>query len=340
MMGHQPLGGGEADVKLEFYEREADDLVQTKRLGSRDGSSESWLDANGLEVQFAGTIATIDEEGVSVDSATVVDPEYEISTTYQGAPATSWVKVKKRIVEINGSTNVQLLSNNIVLIGSSGDILVNSLGTTKVTAPLIELRGPVSGDSNVNAPLSVKNSTILVEQASGEFDRVSRGRFVQTSDIGIFTTGFQSLIGPGIGHKKFGPIDTVGSNVTLKLGGVTSMASNDRFVFQIMGGVSGTSLIYQSPQGLASRDITNEAWDMRIDFTVRAVGGIGSALLNIHGIYMNDTSDDKGGVHIFNGSTNGNLDLTIVNTFDVRINLLDANTQSITTTFCTAQVNY
>jgi hypothetical protein len=81
-------------------------------------------------------------------------------------------------------------------------------------------------------------------------------------------------------------------------------------------------------QGAASAKF----WETEIEYTVRAIGGAGVALIQVNGNFnfVTDGGGFEGGSIV--GTTNASLDLTIDNILDLRVNLLDSATQSITST--------
>jgi hypothetical protein len=177
------------------------------------------------------------------------------------------------------------------------------------------------------------NNPIEISTSGTTQGLVNFGRFSQTANLTVSTGGSQSIFGTGVGSKLFAANTAyVGASGCFKLGGTYTCANNNQLSFQIYGGSPSTTLLFDSGAIVSQGAASAKFWETEIEYTVRAIGGAGVALIQVNGNFnfVTDGGGFEGGSIV--GTTNASLDLTIDNILDLRVNLLDSATQSITST--------
>jgi hypothetical protein len=123
-----------------------------------------------------------------------------------------------------------------------------------------------------------------------------------------------------------------GGGVAFKLGGTYTCANNNLISFQLMGGVLGTTVIFDSGNITCVGATTDKFWELEVELTARAVGGPGVAQLMVNGNFNFINNGGNLGAGGLTGVTNGSFDTTIVNIFTINVTLVNFATQSITST--------
>lgn len=142
------------------------------------------------------------------------------------------------------------------------------------------------------------------------------GLFSQTSSSAA-ATGISetSLIGDGVGGLTVpANMFRVGDSFHAKMGGRISCANNE--TLQIFVKADGVLL---EDTGVMTISATNEDfWEIEIDFTIQAVGGVGVASIVSNGqfVYVRNSTLDYKGVG-FNFTNNTSFDTTIANALEI-----------------------
>jgi hypothetical protein len=143
------------------------------------------------------------------------------------------------------------------------------------------------------------------------------GQWSQTNDITVSGINFMTpLTGSGVGSLTV-PANgfKVGNTFHFKIGGQITAANNQTIEFHVMAG----SVLLADSSVLTLPGITNLAWEMEIDFTVRAIGAAGVAQIVTTGdfVYNKNASNAVEGEHFFdiNSTT---FDTTISNTLVIK----------------------
>lgn len=147
----------------------------------------------------------------------------------------------------------------------------------------------------------------------------TRGIFTQTADGPIATgTVAISIVGPGLGALSV-PAGgfQVGDTFKATLYGHVNCANNEDLSIKLIcstAALGGTGVI-SMPQ------CTNQHWEFEIQFTIRSVGGPGSAAILSAGFF----TFTKDASNAFEGSDftlleNGSFDTTVTQTLDIEAN--------------------
>jgi hypothetical protein len=145
------------------------------------------------------------------------------------------------------------------------------------------------------------------------------GMYSQTSDSVIVsgTTTETTIIGSGIGvltvpENGF----TVGDSFSAKLSGTISSQNNDTIRIRVKSG----SVVFLDSNLQTTTSLTNELWELFIDFTIRGIGGSGVASINSSGAF-HTTKKNSSSVEGFSFRTlnNTTFDTTVINTLDITV---------------------
>lgn len=145
------------------------------------------------------------------------------------------------------------------------------------------------------------------------------GLFAQTSNSTpvTATTAQESLIDGGVGTLSVGANQfSVGDSFVAILGGYMSAKNNDTITIRVKAG----SVVLADSGGLSLPAITNQVWNLNLNFTVRAIGSAGVASIVTVGEYhvlklASGTQEGFG----FNSLNNTTFDTTISNTLDITV---------------------
>jgi hypothetical protein len=146
---------------------------------------------------------------------------------------------------------------------------------------------------------------------------VSRGLFSQTANSTPITatTTEGTLIDGGVGSLTV-PANgfTVGESFTANMSGLMSAKNGDTITIRIKSG----SIILADSGALTMPSITNQVWNLMIDFTIRTLGGAGvgsiATLGQMHILKFASGSQEGFGFNTINTTT---FDTTTSNTLNV-----------------------
>jgi hypothetical protein len=143
------------------------------------------------------------------------------------------------------------------------------------------------------------------------------GLYAQTSNSSPITatTLEKSLIGAGIGTLSV-PANTfqIGDSFRADFGGVLSAQNNNTIIIRIKSG--SVILADSGVQTLPS--ITNNIFQISINFTIRALGGVGVASIVTLGVFSDvKTANGSQSGFAWNNVNNTTFNTTIINTLDV-----------------------
>lgn len=143
------------------------------------------------------------------------------------------------------------------------------------------------------------------------------GLFAQTSNSTPITatTSELSLIDGGVGTLSV-PANgfSVGDSFNANMSGIMSAKNNDTLTIRIK---SGSVILAESP-ALVMPNISNQVWNLQIDFTIRQIGGTGVASIvtlgEMHVLKLASGTQEGFGFNTINNST---FDTTIPNNLSV-----------------------
>lgn len=202
-------------------------------------------------------------------------------------------------------TNSHIIGSNICAIASDATF-VNSLYI-------------------MDTPNKSSSGVVLVRESNGEVTgslRFNSGFYAQTADGTAITSGATetSLIGTGEGGLSV-PADgfAVGDSFSVIMGGRISTASSSetiRIRVKANNGVTTFDLANSGVQTLPNA--TNEAFDLRVNFTIRAIGAATVASVKSMSSFMVQKSS-SGALEgfEFNNIESTNFDTTLINTLDI-----------------------
>lgn len=151
---------------------------------------------------------------------------------------------------------------------------------------------------------------------------VNLGIFSQTVDLNVNTNGSQAILGSGVGSRRLYQPYKIGDSYSFKIGGRLSMTNKDKLRFQLMMGAGATIPVFETPDIEIEGDATIKYWELTLNFTIRSLGTSGLARIAINGDfeYINNLGSVEG-ASVF-GQTTNNLDLTVVNTIGLNVNMM------------------
>ena len=196
-------------------------------------------------------------------------------------------------------------TNNILQLNSTGNSVTFNNEYTMPTA-----------DGSAN--------TFLKTDGSGNisFGTPTSGLFAQTADSATVTntTTETSIVGTGVGSLTV-PANgfVVGDSYHAKIGGVISAQNGDDITINIKSGstvLATTGLIELEP-------VTSMAWEIELDFTIRAIGASGEIVTNGNFAYNRNTGTLEG--YVFQDTVT--FDTTVSNTLDITAEWNQAKTQ-------------
>lgn len=143
------------------------------------------------------------------------------------------------------------------------------------------------------------------------------GLFAQTSNSTpvTATTVAGSLLGTGIGSLSV-PANTflAGDSFTGNMSGIMSAKNNDTIIIRVLSG----SVILAQSTPLVMPNITNQVWNLTLDFTIRTIGGVGVASIvslgQMHILKLASGTQEGFGFNTINSTT---FNTTINNTLSV-----------------------
>jgi hypothetical protein len=145
------------------------------------------------------------------------------------------------------------------------------------------------------------------------------GLFAQTGNSTIITGITEStLINGGIGTLTV-PANgfQVGDSYKAIFGGVMNAANNQTIRIRVKAGA--ITLLDSGVQSLTN-SIINDIWSLNIDFTIRQIGGAGTAsIVSLGAFHYVKTSNASTQGFAFNVINNTTFDTTINNTLDVTV---------------------
>jgi hypothetical protein len=236
--------------------------------------------------------ATIQEEGVALTQQPILD--------FQGAGVTAGNGTGKTIVTIPIQPAYKIvqaegisLPQRTTLNFTGGLTAVDSGGVTIVN---------ITSPTNYGLYAQYQNSTPITNT---------------TTESSVIGAGFGTLSVPANGFK-------VGDSFRCDFGGLMSSKNNETIRIRIKSGsvVLADSGIQSLP------NITNEVWQVSINFTIRQVGGVGVASIVTLGVFsVIKTSNASQQGFAFNSVNNTTFDTTINNTLNVTAQWGSASTQ-------------
>lgn len=143
------------------------------------------------------------------------------------------------------------------------------------------------------------------------------GLYAQTSNSTPITatTSELSLIGAGLG-TLYVPANTfqIGDSFRADFGGYMSAQNSNTIRIKVKSG----SVILADSGVQTMPSITNDVWQLSINFTIRAIGGVGVASIVSLGVFHDvKTANGNQNGFAFNTLNSTTFDTTILNTLDV-----------------------
>lgn len=165
---------------------------------------------------------------------------------------------------------------------------------------------------------------VLKTDGSGniDFGIATSGLFAQTADSATVTntTTETSIVGTGVGSLTV-PANgfVVGDSYHAKIGGVISAQNGDDITINIKSG----STVLATTGALDLEATTSMAWELELDFTIRAIGASGEIVTNGNFAYNRNTGTLEG--YVFQDTVS--FDTTVDNTLDITVTWAQAKTQ-------------
>ena len=161
------------------------------------------------------------------------------------------------------------------------------------------------------------------------FGTASIGSYAQTVQSAIVSgTTETSIVGSGVGSLTI-PADhfVVGDSYHAKIGGVIDGSNNnDEIIVRIKAGAT----LLASTGSFILDSTTNNGWECKLDFTIAAIGAVGSICTNGNFAYTKGT-DKKVQGYVFQDVQP--IDTTISNTLDITVEFDNTNTDIYSANF-------
>ena len=179
--------------------------------------------------------------------------------------------------------------------------------------------------TGVNSLIQYKNKYYAVAETEAVLVTASNvvipavtGLFAQTGNSTVIsgTTVETTLINGGVGTLSV-PANAfaVGDSFRVVMGGAMSAANNQTIKFKVK---SGSVVFIDSGAQPLTSSISNDVWELNVDFTVRQVGaaGVASIVTIAKFAYTKQNNNTVQGFGI-NGINNTTFDTTTINTIDI-----------------------
>ena len=157
----------------------------------------------------------------------------------------------------------------------------------------------------------------VLENLPASSGTLSYGVFSQTANSTPITatTVESSLLGSGIGTLTVPPNGfSNGNSFTANMSGIMSAKNNDTITIRVKSG----SVVLAQSAPLTMPNITNQVWNLTIDFTIRTIGGVGVASIatlgQMHILKLASGTQEGFGFNTINTTT---FNTTISNTLSV-----------------------
>ena len=174
------------------------------------------------------------------------------------------------------------------------------------------IQGP-KGDQGIQGVQGIQG----IQGIQGPAGPSGGGLFAQTGNSTPITatTAELTLLDGGVGTLTVPPNGfAVGDSFTANMSGIMSAKNNDTLTIRIK---AGSTILAQSA-ALTMPGITNQVWNLTVDFTIRAIGGAGVAgiatLGQLHVLKQASGTQQGFGFNTINTTT---FDTTISNTLNV-----------------------
>jgi hypothetical protein len=207
----------------------------------------------------------------------------------------------------------QLNAGEVESVTDDGNGIV-SVDNTDTANPIIEFNGvntdgiTITGDGSSGSPLV---ATIIPNTNFGLFSQT--GNSAPITGTTVETT----LINGGVGTLTV-PANSfvVGDSFRAVFGGVLNAANNQTIRVKVKAG----SVVLLDSGLQAISNITNDIFELNIDFTIRQLGVAGVAsIVALGGFHYTKTSNGSVQGFAFNTINNTTFDTTVTNTLDVTV---------------------
>jgi len=207
----------------------------------------------------------------------------------------------------------QLNAGEVESVTDDGNGIV-SVDNTDTANPIIEFNGvntdgiTITGDGSSGSPLV---ATIIPNTNFGLFSQT--GNSAPITGTTVETT----LINGGVGTLTV-PANSfvVGDSFRAVFGGVLNAANNQTIRVKVKAG----SVVLLDSGLQAISNITNDIFELNIDFTIRQLGVAGAAsIVSLGGFHYTKTSNGAVQGFAFNTINNTTFDTTVTNTLDVTV---------------------
>ena len=141
------------------------------------------------------------------------------------------------------------------------------------------------------------------------------GMFAQTGDSATVsaTTTETSIVGDGVGSLSV-PADSfrIGDSFHAKIGGYISSQNNAELTMRIKA--DGSTLTTLGPIVLPT--MSNQFWELEVDFTMRVTGATGSIKTNGQFVYVQNSGNNYNG---YGFNTDSSIDTTVLNELGITV---------------------
>ena len=295
------------------------------------GSQQGWRVAKSIGVGGVQSVS-----GLNTDNIDPINPVVKISvdgTTITGA-GTPVSPLKSSVDGVQSVTGLN--TDNTDPINPIVKISVDGTTITGAGTPVSPLKSSVDGVQSVTGlntdntdpinpivKISVDGTTIT---GLGTPASPLQAQYIPATNYGLYSQTANSvpvtativertLIGAGVGTLSV-PANgfQVGDSFRADFGGLLSAQNNNTIRIRVKSG--SVVLADSGVQTLPS--ITNDVWQLSINFTIRAIGGTGVASIVSLGVFHDvKTANGNQNGFAFNTINNTTFNTTILNTLDV-----------------------
>lgn len=215
---------------------------------------------------------------------------------------------------VRGNRTIDLSGVFVLFTNGANNILKMNPSTNDVTFSNAYTMPTADGSSG----------QALITDGSGNIDFAipTGGLYAQTSDSATVTntTTETSIVGTGVGSLSV-PANgfVVGDSYHAKIGGVISAQNADDITIRIKTG----STVLATTGLIELEAVTSMAWEIELDFTIRAIGASGQISTNGNFAYNRNTGTLEG--YVFQDTVT--FDTTVSNTLDITAEWNQAKTQ-------------
>ena len=311
---------------------EADLIISPQNNVVRLRYDDNILNTTGeLEITDSNTTIKFDDGNSGTTSSAQFDST-QTQISFDNSGTTSFLSLNPDGINLRHGTGG--FSTTGIFIDDNGQISVN-LDNTGITQSFIVIRqsSPSVYDNkfevDTDGYVTINNLYTLpnVDGSEGQTLQTDGagtvswanpyigGMFAQTGDSATVsaTTTETSIVGDGVGSLSV-PADSfrIGDSFHAKIGGYISSQNNAELTIRIKD--DGSTLTTLGPIVLPT--MSNQFWELEVDFTMRVTGATGSIKTNGQFVYVQNSGNNYNG---YGFNTDSSIDTTVLNELGITV---------------------